>query len=1097
MRILAPLLLAALAAAAAAAAAQDPVSSGAGPFEELRALRDRSVLDAAEAGLLDRAGARPGEPMAVVDALDGIVEARLQAERYTGDTREIAEHAVLLRSRLLTGRHPSLLSPLMILGYLYHVPMELEAALDTYRWALRLSVDLYGPDSAEAARTLATLGNVEVDLGDFEQGERHLRQSVEIAEELYYEGHPRAASTLFRLAKVLFERERYEEARAIWERTRETYERLSATATGATRRSQALQAARSIHNLGQVHHRLGEIPEAFEDLQEALRRRRGEESRQAASSATALAELWHDSGDFTRAEEHYRQALEGIERWFGKDADRYAGTMSNLGLLLEESGDWEAALEWQRDALSLRLTALDTEQSPLVGRSRSRLGALLLRMGDDQTAEAELRRALETQKSTRAPGADIAETLTGLARIELLRGRQDAARGHLVDAVEILRGISSDHPAQILPSGILAGLEPDPERVARDLETVERLYGPGSVRAVKLLYEKARLQARTGDLQAALDGALAAEELRREHVRATIHSFPERQALAFVETRDPTLDLSLAVLSRLVAGGRQDQVARVWDAVIRTRALVLDAVISRHRLVRARRDPGLEHLAADLSAARERLAGLYMRGGAIRSDRKTALIREASRRVEHAERDLASASEPFLRDLETRSVGLESVTRHLAGEDALVGIVRFEEPAIDGPFPVTAASYLAFAVRGGEARARLVVLGAGVDVDRLVERWRLLGDRGIGGAREPELGLRRVGRQLRSAVWDPIARELGTVRRVFLVPDGGLNLINFAALPLPDKRYLVEQGPIFHLLTTERDLVELAPEPRLSGRGLLALGGVDFDRQSGSGTGPGPDAVETEAALTRGWSQCQRFASHKYSPLPKTAKEVEEIAGVWGRFAGSAGEATPRSPERQRRLTGDRASEASFKRLAPGYRVLHLATHGFSLEARCEQELGGTSRGGSPTVAPGQDLSAMTGLVLAGANRRHQAPADGDGMLTASEISSLDLSGVEWAVLSACNTGIGEVLSGEGTFGLRRAFAIAGARTVIMSLWRVDDDSTRKLMRRLYELRHRRGLETAEALHRASLALLRERRAASISTHPVFWGAFVASGDWR
>ncbi len=1095
MRILASLMLTALGAAAA-----DPALATGALSGDLRELADRGVLSAEEAGLLERVG----EPAAVADALDGVVAARMRARSYTADTREIAEHAVLLRSRLLGGRHPSLLAPLWTLGYLYHVPMELEAALDTYRWALDLSLESFGERSAEAARSLAGLGSVEVDLGDLGGGERHLRRSVEIVEELHGADHPRTGSSLLRLAKVLLDRERYEEARAIWERTRELYEALAAADPGETRRSHALQAARSIHNLGQVHHRLGEIPEAFEDLQEALRRRQDEASKQAASSAAALAELWHDAGDFSRAEEAYRQALEGIERWFGRDAERYAGTMSNLGLLLEQRGDWEAALEWQRGALSLRLEALGTEDSPLVGGSRSRLGALLLRMGDDRAAETELRRALEIQQSHLAPAADLAETLTGLARVELLRGRPGAARELLVDAVAILRNVSPDHPGQILPAGILAGLETDAERVDRDLETVERLYGPASARAVKLLYEKARLGIRSGDLEAALDTALAAEELRREHVRATIHSFPERQALAFLETRDPTLDLALAILARGMAGADPDDVERVWNAVIRSRGLVLDAVISRHRLVRARRDPELELLAVELAAARERLAGLYMRGGAVRPDRKTALVRDAARRVEQAEQNLASASEPFLRDLETRSASLETVTRHLAGDETLVGIVRFVEPAVEtGPAVAAATRYLAFIALGGEARARVVPLGEGEDIDELIDRWRRLGDRGLGGARESEMGLRRVGRQLRAAVWDPIARQIGKPRRVFLVPDGRLSLINFASLPAPEGRYLVEEGPIFHLLTTERDLEDLAREPPARGRGLLALGGVDFDRPSGTDPGPDPATAETEAALTRGWSDCRQFAAHRYSPLPETAREVEEIAEVWERFAGR-GESAPKSPERQRRLTGGQASEASFKRLAPGRRVLHLATHGFSLDARCSEELGGDPQGSVPRGAarpPGlssdEGLSAMAGLVLAGANRRQQATAGGDGMLTASEISSLDLTGVEWAVLSACNTGVGEVLSGEGTFGLRRAFAVAGARTVIMSLWRVDDDSTRKLMSQLYELRHGRGLGTAEALHQASAALLRERRAASISTHPVFWGAFVASGDWR
>jgi len=148
----------------------------------------------------------------------------------------------------------------------------------------------------------------------------------------------------------------------------------------------------------------------------------------------------------------------------------------------------------------------------------------------------------------------------------------------------------------------------------------------------------------------------------------------------------------------------------------------------------------------------------------------------------------------------------------------------------------------------------------------------------------------------------------------------------------------------------------------------------------------------------------------------------------------------------------------------------------------------------SPAVNP----LLLSGLALAGANRRAKATADEeDGILTAEEVASLDLSGVEWAVLSACDTGLGEIKAGEGVFGLRRAFQIAGAHTVIMSLWSVEDRAAMTWMRALYEGRLARKLDTATAVREASLSVLKDRRARGLSTHPFYWAGFVASGDWR
>jgi CHAT domain-containing protein len=204
-------------------------------------------------------------------------------------------------------------------------------------------------------------------------------------------------------------------------------------------------------------------------------------------------------------------------------------------------------------------------------------------------------------------------------------------------------------------------------------------------------------------------------------------------------------------------------------------------------------------------------------------------------------------------------------------------------------------------------------------------------------------------------------------------------------------------------------------------------------------------------------------------------------------------------------LTGPEATEAAFKREAPGRRMLHLATHGFFL--------GGCSGGGASTrgiggVAPSgpeettgdlddfgvENPLLLSGLALAGANRRSEVTEGEDGVLTAEEIASLDLTGVDVAVLSACDTGVGEIRAGEGVFGLRRAMQIAGVRSQILSLWSVDDDSTQLWMEALYRGLLEEGLDAAGATRAAGKAVLESRRDSGDNTHPFYWAAFVANG---
>jgi CHAT domain-containing protein len=160
----------------------------------------------------------------------------------------------------------------------------------------------------------------------------------------------------------------------------------------------------------------------------------------------------------------------------------------------------------------------------------------------------------------------------------------------------------------------------------------------------------------------------------------------------------------------------------------------------------------------------------------------------------------------------------------------------------------------------------------------------------------------------------------------------------------------------------------------------------------------------------------------------------------------------------------------------------------------------------------------LSGVVLAGANRSSREGED-DGILTATEVAALDLSRVESVVLSACETGLGEVAGGEGLLGLQRAFQESGARTVVAGLWQVEDECTRRLMERFYDNQWRKGMGKLASLREAQLWMLRHGskddavlRAATRGLDfddvtlgpragdalpPFFWAAFVLSGDWR
>jgi CHAT domain-containing protein len=212
------------------------------------------------------------------------------------------------------------------------------------------------------------------------------------------------------------------------------------------------------------------------------------------------------------------------------------------------------------------------------------------------------------------------------------------------------------------------------------------------------------------------------------------------------------------------------------------------------------------------------------------------------------------------------------------------------------------------------------------------------------------------------------------------------------------------------------------------------------------------------------------------------------------------------SAEPNRLLSAREATEAAFRSLAPGRRAIHLATHGFFVDPACSAPSVSNLRGTGGLVPNAGDLPVqaavdplrLSGLAFAGANGRADA-ADGtnDGVLTAGEVAALDLDGTQIITLSACESGLGIPVSGEGVLGLERAFHAAGARAVIMSLWAVDDRAARAWMSDFYQALWHDGRDAAEATREASRAALLRLRAAGGATHPGEWAMFISSGLTR
>ncbi|MDP3097763.1 MAG: CHAT domain-containing protein, partial [Syntrophales bacterium] len=387
-----------------------------------------------------------------------------------------------------------------------------------------------------------------------------------------------------------------------------------------------------------------------------------------------------------------------------------------------------------------------------------------------------------------------------------------------------------------------------------------------------------------------------------------------------------------------------------------------------------------------------------------------------------------------------------------------------------------ASRYLAFVLSPGkDSDVSLVDLGDADSIDQKTASFK----KSLGNSKTPPDVLAKQSNDLFRVIFAPLSSALGKSRQIFLSPDGSLNLIPFEVLRDDKGRYLIETHT-FHYVSAGRDIAGYGMIKE-KGQKALLMGDPDFDLVAKQTTG------EKERPLTRS----RQMQGLSFSRLPGTKEEVKEIAALLGRSTSDT-------------YTGEKARESVLmQRKSP--RILHLATHGFFLSDQDWSSLmDQKSRGITITAreAPSgkkpvriENPFLRAGLALAGANRSLAQEGVTEGILTAEKILGLNLRGTDLVVLSACETGMGDVKNGEGVYGLRRAFTQAGAKSLVMSLWEVPDRETKELMVSFYENLQSGKMNRAEALRNAALKQRETVKSRYGHDNPYYWGAFVFLGE--
>jgi CHAT domain-containing protein/tetratricopeptide (TPR) repeat protein len=763
-------------------------------------------------------------------------------------------------------------------------------------------------------------------------------------------------------------------------------------------------------------------------------------------------------------------------------------TLSNLALVYSALGDFPAAVRATEEALCVYALFVDRSLVQ-IGQGLVNLGSFHLEMDDLDRGGAVLRQAVRYTHAAFPHQAHrhpvYATALLNLAlwherrrefpeALRLLRqcvdSRAETAGPNRRGYILALNNLA----AVLCTAGDHNAARPLAERALAD----RAVCGDDHPLLINLLGTRAWIDVVDGRPRDALDRYRAAVAIERRILARIFSVASDVQRLSYLVKIRKLLFYFLSLVRTHLRDDRA-AVADAFDLVLRRKALAAEATAAQRDAVLGGRYPHLADRLRALSALRQQIAAKTLAGpGEEGPDTHRRWLEDWQRRQEALEVELARSIPEIGLDQRLRAADRAAVAACLPAGSALVEFVRFDLfdfRAVEarGDQRWKPARYAAFVLRADDVSdVRMIDLGEAEAIDSHIREYRsaLLGTAEDGSRGmvvfddEPTPAVPAgPGGALREVLFDPLREALGGTAHLILAPDGALATLPFEVLPGSDGKPLIESYR-FTYLAVGRDILRTGARQG-GGAAPIVVAGPDFDL----GTTSVP-TDEPSVGLSRDFNR----AELRFPPLPGTVAEGCAVAAALG--------VAP--------ALGPEAVETRLKRCRAPH-ILHLATHGFFLPDQPDHPDGVGDRGGRLRRAPENPL-LRCGLVLAGVNTwlaGGTPPAEAeDGVLTAEDVTGLDLFDTELVVLSACETGLGAVRAGEGVFGLRRAFQLAGARTVVMSLWKVPDEATRELMVHFY--RHlSAGQARGEALRQAQLELKARY------PDPRYWGAFILQGE--
>ena len=837
--------------------------------------------------------------------------------------------------------------------------------------------------------------------------------------------------------------------------------------------------------------------EIWEEVLEIQLKSFGSDHPEVATTLWRLAEAYQTSGNYKQSETTFLRALSIREKLFGANHTSTAEVLFWLGMLYEQYGLYDKAEEAVLRVLEIEEGSLG-KRHHYVATTLNGLGRIYMKQGFEIKAEKSFLRGISIrekyfgrnhrkvaiilvelatlyQSQERYKEAEtllkrvikIEETTSheidpfpyiSIGDLYQEQGEYEKAEKYFLKALKIYQNaLGKDHDFVALGLIMLGSLymeqgkfEKANKSLIRALSIKEKAYGTTNLEVANVLHWLALLHKSKGDFDNAINFQYRNIEMLLTVIQKEAPNIPFNDRYAFTYSIDNDFP---DVFSNTFSGDDQKKLA----LFLRLNRQGLLEEIEKRQLKMANLIGSHRDIEEELRVLTQRLASIKL----TEVQRKKLIARK-----EELERKLFRA----LPELKPRIIEVEKVAKIIPLKGVLVEYQKYVSYNLTLPDEEYGKErYLALTLKANGV-IKAFDLGLAEAIESKIHKALLASEQGLPDAQN-------LWNELSESIIKPLEELIDDSETLFISPDAELNRIPFAALSSHKDDQLLVDSVKIRLLTTGRELLDLAKRSKSSKQKPLVVANPAFNLIKNFRHKKESELIASNTSQQRSGD----LGSFIWSPLPGTEKEGKVVAEL----------------TKAQLLTKKQATALALQeKKAP--KVLHIASHAYFEhdQKKVANEQKQPNKGIDKSTHrsfKGENPLLRSGIVLAGANKPEANPKD-DGYLTALEVTKLDWQGTDLAVISGCESGKGDIQSGEGVYGLKRAIAVAGARSSLLSLWKVDDRATAAFMTSFYK-KLKAGEGRADALD----ATQKEFRNHSIPgwRHPYVWAAFQLSGDWR